>query len=106
MTASVVTETISRIEVLDTGELLLGLESKGKGMYQHIYREAAGVYWDPDRSGFKSTPMQEWSCSKWFAHVVSVVRAGLELKLVLGESVAWSNVPDQEKLEIEKANVI
>lgn len=101
-----ITETISRIEVLDTGELLLGLESKGSGGYQHVYREAAGVYWDPERSGFKSTPMREWSCSKWFTHIVGVVQSGLELKLVLGKSVAWSNVPDQEKLEIESANVI
>ena len=100
------TETISRIEVLDTGELFLGLESKGRGGYQFVYREAAGVYWDADRSGFKSTPMREWSCSKWFIHIVGVAQSGLGLKLVLGDNVAWSKVPDQEKLEIEKANVI
>ena len=106
MTASVDTETISRIEMLDTGELFLGLESKGKGMYQHVYREAAGVYWDPDRFGFKSTPVREWPCSRWFSHIVSVVRAGLGLELVLGQNVVWSNVPDHERLKIEKANVI
>jgi hypothetical protein len=106
MTAAMDTETISRIEVLDTGELLLGLESKGNGDYQYVYREAAGVYWDADQSGFKSTPMREWSYSKWFTHIVGVVQSGLGLKLVLGESVAWRNVPDQEKSEIEKANVI
>jgi hypothetical protein len=34
MAAPVFIEIVSRIEVLDTGELRLGLESKGNGMYQ------------------------------------------------------------------------
>ena len=99
------TETISRIEVLDTGELLLGLEGKGKSEYQYVYREAAGVYWDPAKSGFKSTLMSEWSCSMWFSHIVSVVHSGLGLKLVLAKSVSWRNIPDQQRLEIEKTIV-
>ncbi len=99
-------EIISRVEVLDTGELLLGLESNGKPMYQYIYREAAGVYWDESKSGFKSTPMEVMSCSKWYSQIVSVVKSGLGVQLQLGKSVNWANVPDQDKVEIQSGKAI
>jgi hypothetical protein len=97
---------MDRVEVLDSGEFLLGLESQGNPMYQHVYREAAGVYWDEDRHGFKSTQMKEWSCSQWFGQIVSIVQSGLGVKLQLGKSVTWRNISDQEKAEIERANTI
>ncbi len=70
-------EFINKVEVLETGELLLGFESQGKSMYQFAYREAAGVYWDESRNGFKSTEMKEWACHEWFRHMVKIVRSGL-----------------------------
>lgn len=94
-------ETINRIEILDTGELLLGLESKGKSMYQYVYREASGVYWDEKRHGFKSTPIKEWSCSKWFSQIIGVVKSGLGVELTLGHDIAWRNIPAQERTLIE-----
>lgn len=81
-------ETISEVEVLDSGELLLVLQSRGKPMYQYVYREAAGVYWDESRHGFKSTPMKKWSCAKWFFHIVGVVRSSLGVELQLSKNVA------------------
>ncbi len=99
-------ETVNRIEVLDTGELLLGLDGMGKGMYQYIYREAAGVYWDPTLHGFKSTPMKEWSCAQWYKHIVAIARSGLEVELLLSDHVTWSNVPEKEKTEIQRENAI
>jgi hypothetical protein len=99
-------ETVNRIEVLDTGELLLRLEGQGKLMYQYIYREAAGVYWDQARHGFKSTPINEWSCSQWYKQIVSVVRSGLGVELSLADSVDWSNVPEKDRAEILRENTI
>jgi hypothetical protein len=99
-------EIINRIEVLDTGELLLGLESQGHLMYQYVYREAAGVYWDQDRLGFKSTPMKERSFSQWFKQIVRVVRSGLGVELILGADVIWLNVPEQQKAEILREKAI
>lgn len=93
-------EIINRIEVLDTGEFLLGLEGQGESMYQYVYREAAGVYWDTERSGFKSTQMKEWSCAQWFKQIVGVVRSGLGVELTIGANVAWLNVPEEQKAEI------
>ncbi len=86
--------------MLDTGELLLGLESQGKPMYQYVYREAAGVYWDEIRHGFKSTPMKDWSAPKWFSQIVAVVRSGLGVELSLGENITWRNIPEQQQAEI------
>lgn len=93
-------EIVNRIEVLGTGELFLGLEGEGASMYQYIYREAGGVYWDQTRRGFKSTPMKKWSCARWYKHMVSIVRSGLGMEIILSDQVFWINVPDKEKAEI------
>lgn len=97
-------ETINRIELLDTGELLLGIEGHGKSMYQHVYREAAGVYWDQSKHGFKSTPINEWSCSQWYKHILEIVRIGFGVELTLSETVVWINVPEQEQKKIQCEN--
>ncbi len=75
-------------------------------MYQSVYREAAGVYWDQDRLGFKSTPMKERSCPQWFKQIVGVVRSGLGVELILGANVSWINVSEQQKAEIQREKAI
>ena len=92
-------EVISRVEVLPTGELLLQISGSGKPGYQHVYREAGGVYWDPDLTGFKSTVMTDWSCSRWFSQIVAVCgRAGIALHL--REDAEFVNVPSAERVLI------
>jgi hypothetical protein len=98
-------ETINRIEVLDTGELLLGLESGGKSMYQYVYREARGVYWDQNQRVFKSTPMTDWSCSRWFEHIIEVA-GDCGIQLALGNHVSWLNIPAEQKSAIENGKSI
>jgi hypothetical protein len=44
---------INEIEITNSGQLLLIIESGGDPSYQYVYREASGVYWDNDRKGFK-----------------------------------------------------
>jgi hypothetical protein len=46
-------EIIVKVEVLNTGELFLAIKGPGNPNYQYVYREAAGVYWDENRKGFK-----------------------------------------------------
>jgi len=99
-------ETINNIELLESGELLLGLEGSGKPMYQYIYREAAGVYWDETHHGFKSTELKEWSCSKWFSHIVSIVKSCLGVELCLSNKATWKNIPEKDKEEIIENNAI
>ena len=94
------TEYINRIEILETGELFLGLEGKGKADYQYVYREAAGVYWDPKLRGFKSTELKEWTPAQWFLHMIDIVRMGVGVELVFGESIQWKGITDQDKAVI------
>jgi hypothetical protein len=93
-------EAINKVAMLDTGELLLSLEGKGEPIYQYIYREAAGVYWDENHNGFKSTPLKERSCSEWFSQIISVVKSGLGVELQLSGQALWQNVPEKDKAEI------
>ena len=76
------TSRVLKVTILPDGCIGVFPESK-KGMYQHIYREAAGVYWDDDRGCFKSTPPEDWGAPKWYQQIVSVVRPGLGLQLIL-----------------------
>ncbi|MDM7921189.1 MAG: hypothetical protein QUS14_02725 [Pyrinomonadaceae bacterium] len=98
------TEYINRIEILDSGELFLGIESEGNEMYQYVYREAAGVYWDPILKGFKSTDLKDWTPSKWFFHIVEIAQIGVGVNLILRDSIRWKGIPDLDKKEILAAN--
>jgi len=86
--------------------LLLTLESGGSPSYQHIYREAAGVYWDAKLKGFRSTPIKEWSCEQWFQHIVEIVKSGLNIELKLSDNVTWHGVPNEEKARLSNSNAV
>lgn len=89
-------ELITKVEATSKNELLLKLKSDGNPTYQHIYREAAGVYWDSVQKGFRSTSMEKWTCEQWFKHIVSVVKSGLNVELKLFENTTWHGVPEEE----------
>lgn len=93
-------EEISKVEILDNKEMYVFLASGGKPMYYHIYREAAEVYWDSDKKGFKAPPPRKWSYADWFKHIVSVASSGLGISLVLSSKTIWVNVPENIKAEI------
>jgi hypothetical protein len=98
-------EVIVSVELMDTRELLLAIAGIGQPFYQYVYREAAGVYWDPGRRGFKSTPLVKWSCSKWFGHIVEIAKQGLGVELVLAAEVTWQGIPEQDRLEIQASAI-
>lgn len=93
-------EIVTNLEITKKNELLLQLESKGKSLHQHVYREAAGVYWDNELHGFKSTPLKDdWTCSQWFFHIVAIAKSvGVDLQL--DKNVTWHGIPDKDKNEI------
>ena len=106
MALSMDREIISKVSINEKGELLLALSSGGKAMYQHIYREAAGVYWDQENHGFKSTPINDWSCAKWFFQIVSVAKSGLGIELVLSANIIWQDIPEKDITEIVQNHAI
>jgi hypothetical protein len=93
-------EIISKVEVLESGEILIALASAGKAAYQHVYRAAAGVYWQNDLGGFVSSGRSDWSAAKWFAHIVEICKdeAGVELKLQ--DEVEWVGVSAEDRADI------
>jgi hypothetical protein len=97
------TENIKEIIVNDKNELLLKLGGSGNPMYQYIYREAAGVYWDNSQKAFKSTPLIEWTESRWFIHIKDIVESGLNIELIVDENVKWSNLTYKEIIKIKNA---
>ena len=72
-------------------------------MYQYVYREAAGVYWDENQKAFKSTPLNEWTESKWFIHIKNIVKSGLNIGLSVDKNVKWNNIADEEINKIKNA---
>jgi len=92
-------ENICSVEILDSDELIVVLESGGKPSYQLIYREAAEVYWDNDLKAFKSPAPRKWSNSDWYHHIIKVAR-NCSISLLLTDKTTWVNVPSQVKVEI------
>ncbi|WP_299599453.1 hypothetical protein [uncultured Microbulbifer sp.] len=93
-------EEISKVEIIENGELYVILKSGGQPTYQYIYREAAEVYWDESQKGFKSPPPRKWRHSEWYQHIVSVAASGLGISLRLTKNTVWSNVPERTKTDI------
>ncbi|WP_194778608.1 hypothetical protein [Pararhodonellum marinum] len=92
-------EIIKEIVVNDENELLLKVIGEGSPDNQYVYREAAGVYWDENQKGFKSTPIREWTVLEGFFHITDIVKSGLNVELTIDENVEWKNIPDEEKLK-------
>lgn len=80
--------------------MLVVLAGGGKPKYQHIYREAAEVFWDNAVKGFKAPAPRKWDHSECFNQIVSVVASGLDVKLKLSKATIWINVPEQAKAKI------
>ena len=100
-------EIITSLKITKSNELLLQLKSKGKTLYQHVYREAAGVYWDNKLHGFKSTPLKnDWTCSRWFFHIVNITKS-VGVNLQLDKHATWQGISENDKNEIiENAKIV
>lgn len=81
---------IEKVAVLEDGRTAVFPELK-KGMWQYVYREAAGVYWESDLGCFVSTPPREWTPQKWYQQIVSVVRSGLGLEMFLTSETKYES---------------
>ena len=92
-------ETISQVQILEGGELVLTVESGGNPNYQYVYREGKEVYWDERFRAFKSPKPRDWGYAKWFQHIVMVARE-INIDLQLTEGTDWINVPAEIKGEI------
>jgi hypothetical protein len=80
-------ETVQITKVAQLSDGRLGVFPEiARGIYQYVYREAAGVYWSDSLGCFHSNPPQDWSLPKWYLQILSVVRSGLGIRLRLAPS--------------------
>lgn len=93
-------ETVSNIEITDEGVIVIALQSGGKPSYQHVYRAAAGVYWDQDRKAFGFATKNDGLYAKWFSHILNVLDDEAGLKLRLARVVTWTGVSDKVRDEL------
>jgi hypothetical protein len=91
---------VSKVQALDSGEVLLAVAGGGKAWYQHVYRGAGGVYWRDDLGGFVSSGRKEWPCSRWFAHIVAICKDELGVDLKLADYVEWIGISKEEQAYI------
>ena len=101
-----VLEQVELVEVLETGELFLGLKSEGDPSYEYVYRAAAGVRWDSSRHGFESAVMKDMSVPDWYSHILVAVKSELGVTLVLSKSVTWANVEEEAKTKVRACEAI
>ena len=95
-------EKIDKVALLDSGELFLGLRSRGKDDYQYVYRAGKDVYWCHNLKGFKSSyaPNENTSPVEWYNHIISIVSSELGVTLILGKSVSWQKIDQVSKQQI------
>ena len=75
--------------------------SKIDAMFQYVYREASGVYWNQELQCFQSSApnnWDEWDHKQWYKQIVTVVKSGLGERLrVIDETVFEGNSEVFEK---------
>lgn len=87
------TTRILKVSVLEDGRIAVFPEAKND-LYQLVYREAAGVYWQQASGCFVSTPPGEWTPPEWYKHIVGVVATGLGLQMVLTPETTYESSGD------------
>jgi hypothetical protein len=95
---------IIKVEVSEGNNLLVTPtpdKDKSKNLYQYIYRMATGVYWDEEKQSFSSPSPREWSYFQWFENIVHCAKSELGVTLVITPETHWSNVPNNEKEQME-----
>jgi len=80
--------TIEKISILDDGRIAVFPKIK-KGMWQYVYREAAGVHWENESGYFTSTPPREWTAQDWYKQIIAVVRTGVGLEMKLSDETEY-----------------
>jgi hypothetical protein len=84
---------VFKIEVLTSGEMIVQPDTGDTGLFENIYRVAAGVRWDKDRQAFITPAPKELSYSEWFQITRSAVASELGVDLKVTDRTQLINVP-------------
>jgi len=69
-----------------------------------VYRAAMGIRWLSEAQAFGPEKAGGMSPAQWFAQTVGAVRSELGHELRLTPQTKWTNVSDDLRSEIERAN--
>ncbi len=90
-------DTIAEVGIDNVGRLYVRPSTIS---FDHIWRAAMEVNWDPsERRLFGSKP-REWSYADWFGQMLAAAADEYGARLRLTSKTVWSNVPDPIRLEI------
>ncbi len=88
-------DTIKRVEIDETGRLLVYPSTQ---TFPMIYREGVEVHWDDALRALYSPKPREWSYGKWFRHILDT--AGT---LELADQTDWRNIGPALKADLLEA---
>jgi hypothetical protein len=92
---------LSKVELLPNGRLELTVAADPDDYWRHIYRAAAEIQWDAERSILLSPRPELGPPSKHFSHVAQNASDELGYTIVTTAQTVWANVPDDERRLIE-----
>jgi len=95
---------ISRIEIDDSGRLLVYPAIQDPTYFQYVYRAGAEVYWANTGYFYSSVP-REWSYSQWLEQIRFAVRGELGIELEALQNTAYVSVPlpDEQAMRLALA---
>jgi hypothetical protein len=69
--------------------------------YEHIYRTASGVRWQPQKRALVPYEVKGMSPAWWFRQIVAAVQSEYGQRLELRPDTRRTNVPEPDRREIE-----
>jgi hypothetical protein len=94
----VVEEQIIEVGIDHDGKLYIRPREQ---TFPYIYRAAMDVRWDPNRGVLFAPKPREWSYLDWFRHILAAVGDEYGVRLRIGTTTVWSDVPDLLRSLIE-----
>ena len=92
---------ITKIAVLESGEIRVTPVLNWNDFFQFIYRTATGVTWNETSQSFMSPAPQDWSLFDWYKNIVSSVTSEMGVLLKVTSKTEWHNVPQALQKKIE-----
>ena len=85
---------ITKIEILQSGELSVTPVVNWNNSFQFIYRTATGVAWNEKSRCFTSPVPKEWSHLDWYGNIITSVLSEMEVNLKVTPKTEWLHVPE------------
>ena len=92
---------ITKISILESGELSVTPIINWNSSFQYIYRTATGVVWNESSKSFMSPVPNDIPLISWYQNIISSVISELGVLLIITSNSQWHNVSKELQQEIE-----